>query len=84
LLLETQGRVQGHTIILESPTNQRKFEFFDGLQAEAVGNDVRAAAIFKEAMFARKDSLMAMAGRNELAAIRTRLLTVQMGAGGRH
>jgi hypothetical protein len=84
LLLEIQGRLQGHNTKLESPAIQRRFEFFDGLQAEAVGNDARAAEIFENSIFGRKDSLLAMVGRNELVAIRKRLLNPQTGAGAKH
>jgi hypothetical protein len=45
LLLEIQGRLQGHNTNPESRAIQRRFELFDGLPSEAVGNsDPKAPA----------------------------------------
>jgi hypothetical protein len=80
LFLKIQGRLSDYSTGLNPKPEQREFDFFEGLQAEAEGKDTHAAAIFEEELFTRKDSLVALAGRTELEAVRTRMLS-QKGSG---
>jgi hypothetical protein len=70
LLLEFQGRLQDHIIDLDQPSTRRRFEIFAGLQEEAAGKDDRAAGYFQGKVFARKDSLVALAARTELSRMK--------------
>jgi tetratricopeptide (TPR) repeat protein len=70
LLLEFQGRLQDLFGPRDEPRIRRRFTYFHGLQAEAAGNNAITIACFKDPIFARKDSLVALAGRTELNRIK--------------
>jgi tetratricopeptide (TPR) repeat protein len=69
LLLEFQGRLRDRSRGSDALWIRRRFAFFDGLQSEAAGHTANAIAAFKDQIFSRKDSLIALAGRTELSRL---------------